>query len=160
EFPNLTVLRIQFPSWRWGDGAFIDRERRRLVQEFLSGPGAGEFENPVQWFYDPMAVTSFAGRMDERLTVYDCMDEMSKFSEAPPEIKSRERKLLKISDVVFAGGRKLHEAKSRFNSNCHFYGCGVDAAHFGKALDASTIVPADLAALPRPALGYFGVVDE
>jgi glycosyltransferase involved in cell wall biosynthesis len=160
KFPNVTILRIQFPSWRWGEGAYIDQERRRLVHEFLGGPGAGEFENPVQWFYDPMAVTAFAGSMDERLTVYDCMDEMSKFSEAPPEIKTRERRLLEIADVVFAGGRKLHEAKTRFNGNCHFYGCGVDTEHFGKARHASTTVPADLAALSKPALGYFGVVDE
>jgi glycosyltransferase involved in cell wall biosynthesis len=160
SFPNLTVLRIQFPSWRWSDGAFVDRERRRLVQEFVRGPGAGQFENPVQWFYDPMAAAAFAGQMDERLTVYDCMDEMSKFREAPPEIKTRERELLEIADVVFAGGRKLHEAKRRFNRNCHFYGCGVDTAHFSRALQTNTTVPADLAALPKPVLGYFGVVDE
>ena len=40
---------------------------------------AGQFENPVQWFYDPMAVTAFGGQMNEIATVYDCMDELSKF---------------------------------------------------------------------------------
>src|SRR5262245_36015850 len=30
QFPNVTVLRIQFPTWRWNDGAFVDGERRRL----------------------------------------------------------------------------------------------------------------------------------
>src|SRR5437868_13350511 len=35
EFPNLTILRLQFPAWRWNDGAYVDGERRRLVQEFL-----------------------------------------------------------------------------------------------------------------------------
>ena len=30
-FPNITVLRIQFPTWQWSDGAFVDRERRRLT---------------------------------------------------------------------------------------------------------------------------------
>src|SRR5690242_8174489 len=42
KFPNLTVLRLQFPAWRWNDGAYVDGERRRLVQEFLAGPGAGQ----------------------------------------------------------------------------------------------------------------------
>ncbi len=32
--------------------------------------------------------------------------------------------------------------------------------HFGKARRAKTVVPADLASLPGPRLGYFGVVDE
>ena len=160
QFPNVTILRLQFPLWRWPDGAFVDRERRRLVKEFLAGPGAGAFEEPVQWFYDPMAVPAFLGQMDEIAIVYDCMDELSKFREAPPQIKTRERELLHEADVVFAGGRKLWESKKLLNGNCHFYGCGVDVAHFGKARDPRTKIPDDAAALPKPVLGYFGVVDE
>ena len=160
QFPNISVLRVQFPSWRWGDGAFVDRERRRLVREALRGPLAGQFENPVQWFYDPMAVTAFAGHMGEAATVYDCMDELSQFRFAPPEIKQREKELLSRADVVFTGGRRLFESKSRQHPNCHFYGCGVDAAHFGKALEKETRVPSDVGELGRPVLGYFGVIDE
>jgi len=160
NFPNITVLRLQFPAWRWHDGAFVDRERRRLVKEFLLGPGAGRFENPVQWFYDPMAVPAFLGQMDETGVVYDCMDELSKFRCAPPQIKMRERKLLAAADVVFAGGRKLWQAKKSHNENCHFYGCGVDVAHFGNARKAETKLPGDIALLKKPILGYFGVVDE
>jgi glycosyltransferase involved in cell wall biosynthesis len=160
NFPNVTILRLQFPAWRWSDGAFVDRERRRLVKEFLSGPGAGQFENPVQWFYDPMGVPAFLGQMDEVTVVYDCMDELSKFRCAPPQIKIRERKLLAAADVVFAGGRKLWQAKKLQNENCHFYGCGVDVSHFGKARSADTKTPDDIAKLKTPILGYFGVVDE
>src|SRR6478735_9230339 len=43
-FPNITILRLQFPSWRWGDGVYVDNERRRIVQEFVSeGPVRGQF---------------------------------------------------------------------------------------------------------------------
>ncbi|HWD92284.1 MAG TPA: glycosyltransferase [Verrucomicrobiae bacterium] len=160
NFPNVTILRLQFPVWRWSDGAFVDRERRRLVKEFLSGPGAGQFENAVQWFYDPMAVPSFLGQMDEIGTVYDCMDELSKFRGAPPQIRMRERRLLGAADVVFAGGHKLWEAKKLLNENCHFYGCGVDVTHFGKAREIGTQIPDDIASLQKPVLGYFGVIDE
>lgn len=160
DFPNVTVLRLQFPQWSWGDGAYVDRERRRLVQEFLGSPAVQGFEEPIQWFYDPMAVTAFAGEMGEVLTVYDCMDELSKFRGAPPEIIDREKELLARADVVFTGGRRLFESKSRFNDNCHFYGCGVDVNHFGQARSARTVVPPELAALPQPVLGYFGVIDE
>lgn len=160
KWPNLTLLRLQFPSWRWNDGEWVDRERRRLVKEALRGPLRGQFNNAVQWFYDPMAVTAFAGQMGEIATVYDCMDELSKFKGAPPEIREREAALLNIADVVFTGGRRMWESKSRHNSNCHFYGCGVDVTHFGKARSPETSVPADIAGLPRPVFGYFGVVDE
>jgi glycosyltransferase involved in cell wall biosynthesis len=121
---------------------------------------SGQFENAVQWFYDPMAVTAFAGHLGERAMVYDCMDELSKFRGAPPELLEREQELLARADVVFTGGRKLFESKSRQNKNCHFYGCGVDLEHFGRAQDARTTIPPDLRRLPQPVLGYFGVVDE
>lgn len=159
-FPQITVLTIQFPSWCWNDGEFVDRERRRLVKNFISGPMAGHFEYPIQWFYDPMAVPAFLGQMDEVLTVYDCMDELSKFACAPPQLVERELELLERADVVFTGGRKLFESKRQLNDNCHFYGCGVDGEHFGKARLPETDVPADIARLPRPVLGYFGVIDE
>ncbi len=160
-YPNLTILRLQFPTWQWQDGACVDAERRRIVQQFVSdGPQAGQFERPVQWFYDPMAVKAFAGHMGEVLTVYDCMDELSQFRFAPPEIHRRETELLARADVVFTGGRKLFQSKSRFNDNCHFFGCGVDVAHFGCARDAHTQIPPEVASLTKPVLGYFGVVDE
>lgn len=160
DFPRVSILRVQFPSWRWPDADFVDAERRRVVQEALRGPLAGQFERPVQWFYDPMAVTAFAGQLGEAAIVYDCMDELSQFRFAPPELKAREKKLLERADVVFTGGRRLFEAKRRQHPNCHFYGCGVDVAHFGRARQEETTVPADVARLPRPVLGYFGVIDE
>ena len=29
-FPNITILRIQFPTWQWGDGEFVDVVEMRL----------------------------------------------------------------------------------------------------------------------------------
>lgn len=160
DYPNIVVLQMQMPQSRWSDGAWVDKERRRLVQQVLAGPLGLDFQNPVQWFYDPMAVTSFAGHMDEAAIVYDCMDELSKFRGAPPELVRRERELLAVADVVFGGGPKICQAKRAYNSNSYSYGCGVDVAHFGKARQARTKIPADVAALSGPVLGYFGVVDE
>jgi glycosyltransferase involved in cell wall biosynthesis len=159
-YPNITILQMQAPAWRWRDGEWVDRQRRALVQEAVSGPLKGQFEEPIQWFYDPMAVTAFTGQMGEVCTVYDCMDELSKFRGAPPEIIEREGHLLQKADVVFTGGRKLFESKSRFHGNCHFYGCGVDVDHFGKARLEDTPIPDDLKSLQKPILGFFGVVDE
>src|ERR1051325_9756194 len=160
NLPNLTILTLQFPTWCWNDAAFVDAERRQIVQRFIAGRTAEQFDRPIQWFYDPMAVTAFAGQMGEILTVYDCMDEFSRFRRAPPEIIEGERKLLAGADVVFTGGRKLFEAKSRSHRNCHFYGCGVDGAHFGQARLSKTQLPPDIKKIPKPVLGYFGVVDE
>ena len=160
EFPNITLLRMKMPTSRWNDGAWVDKERRRLVQEVLAGPLGLRFRDPVQWFYDPMAVTAFAGHMDERAIVFDCMDQLSQFKGSPKELIRRERELLAIADVVFAGGPKIGRDKIKYNPNTHSYGCGVDIKHFGKARLKSTKIPADVADLPGPVFGFFGVVDE
>jgi len=160
DYPNIMVLQVQIPERRWQDSAWVDRERRRMVQQTIAGPLASNFEHPVQWFYDPMAVTAFAGEMGEIAIVYDCMDQLSQFRGAPPELIKRERELLKMADVVFAGGPKIHRAKALHNENCHSYGCGVDLEHFGAARDPETSVLEDIADLNGPVLGFFGVVDE
>ena len=160
DFPNITVLQAPFPASRWHEGDWVDMERRRLVRGVLAGPLGEEFREPVQWFYDPMAVTAFAGQMDEIAIVYDCMDELSQFKGAPPELVKRERQLLAVADVVFAGGPKIHRAKSTLHPNCHSYGCGVDHQHFGLARNGSAVTPPDIAHLTGPVLGFFGVVDE
>ena len=160
DFPNINVLQIKIPAKRRSDTTWIDQERRRVVQSLLSGPLGQSFTSIVQWFYDPMAVTAFAGQLDEQLIVYDCMDELSLFRGAPPELVRRERELLALADVVFAGGPKIWSAKRELNPNCFCYGCGVDAKHFGEACDPQLRVPHDMADLPRPVFGYIGVVDE
>ena len=158
--PNVTVLQTPFPASRWNEGDWVDAQRRRLVREVLAGPLGKEFRDPVQWFYDPMAVTAFAGQMDECAIVYDCMDELSQFKGAPPELVKRERQLLAVADVVFAGGPKIHRAKAVCHANCHAYGCGVDERHFALARNGAAVTPGDIAHLDGPVLGFFGVVDE
>ena len=160
DYPNVVVLEMEVPAPRWNDVAWVDRERRRIVQQVLAEPLGREFESPIQWFYDPMAVTAFAGHLNERAIVYDCMDELSLFRGAPPELVRRERELLALADVVFAGGPQIWEAKRRLNANCFCFGCGVDYEHFGKGRTSSVSLPRELHNLPRPIYGYIGVVDE
>jgi glycosyltransferase involved in cell wall biosynthesis len=156
--PHLTVLQMHLPQSRWADGAFIDRERRRLLLDFLAQTAL--YDDPVLWFNDPMAVTAFAGHCNESAIAYDCMDELSQFKGAPPGLVERERDLLRRADVVFCGGRKMRDKRLPLNPNCHFFGTGVDCDHFGRARSRELAIPADMLALQGPVLGYFGVIDE
>lgn len=158
--PNVTICQIHLPSSRWSEGKFIDRERRRALQSVMVTDLQGKFDDAILWFNDPMAVTAYAGHLDEALIVYDCMDELSQFKGAPPALVEREHELLEVADVVFCGGRKMRDKRLRVNANSHFYGTGVDCRHFGSALSPKLAVPADIAALNGPVLGYFGVIDE
>lgn len=159
DYPNITILEMHLPAHRWHDGNFIDLERRRMLQQVLSHT-KGLFENAILWINDPMAAKAFAGQLGESMIVYDCMDELSQFSGAAPELIEREQELTRMADVIFCGGRKMRDKRLPANDNTHFYGTGVDCRHFGRAMDPSLPIHPDISALPGPVLGYFGVIDE
>jgi glycosyltransferase involved in cell wall biosynthesis len=160
NFPNITILQMRIPAARSRDVPWADRECRRVVQSLLAGPLGRNFASPVQWFYDPMAVTPFGGHLNERAVVYDCMDDLSLFRGAPAELVRRERDLLALADVVFAGGPKICKSKRLLNPNCFCFGCGVDEKHFARSRNPMLPLPPEIAHLPRPIFGYVGVVDE
>src|SRR4051794_20725299 len=58
------------------------------------------------WYYTPMAL-SFSTHLRPRLTIFDCMDELSAFKGAPQDMKDREAELLRRADLVFTGGQSL-----------------------------------------------------
>src|ERR1044071_8477108 len=63
KFPNVSLLQVQFPLWRWHNSDWVDRQRCALLREALSGPLHGQFERPIQWFYDPMTITAFENQL-------------------------------------------------------------------------------------------------
>ena len=159
--PGVTILQTHLPRSKWDNGAWIDAERRRSLKAAMANELGGRFDQPLLWFYDPMAVDSFAGELGERAVVYDCMDELSQFKGAPPALIEREKKLLGVADVVFCGGQKMRKKRLSLNENCHFFGTGVDIQHFGTALSENLPIAPEIAAFgDAPVLGYFGVVDE
>jgi glycosyltransferase involved in cell wall biosynthesis len=151
--PAITVLRPHRPR---GDrttdiGGLVERYvRRHRTAETL-----------VRWFYSPM-FAGYPGRLDDdsEVVVYDCMDELAKFKFAPPELPRLERELLDRADAVFTGGKAIWESKRAHRPDAHCFPSAVEAEHFAKALDPDTPVPADVAGLPGPVAGYYGVVDE
>ncbi|MFL5542989.1 MAG: glycosyltransferase family 1 protein [Longimicrobiaceae bacterium] len=112
----------------------------------------------VLWYYTPMAL-AFTRHLRPLAVVYDCMDELSAFRGAPPALVEREADLLRRADLVFTGGRSLWEAKRARHTSVHCFPSGIDAAHFARARGAVE-EPADQAAIPRPRIGFFGVLDE
>jgi len=112
----------------------------------------------IRWYYTPMMLP-FSRHIEAACTVYDCMDELANFKFAPPELTLLERELMGLADVVFTGGYSLWEAKRDRHPNIHPFPSSVDRAHFAKARVLRG-EPEDQAALPRPRLGFYGVIDE
>ncbi|HEX6125784.1 MAG TPA: glycosyltransferase family 1 protein [Pyrinomonadaceae bacterium] len=117
-----------------------------------------EVRDYVCWYYTPMMLT-WTTHLKPLAVVYDCMDELSAFKNAPPELRTREAELFSLSDLVFTGGRSLYEVKRQQHESVYCFPSSIDVKHFEKAL-MTTEEPADQASVGRPRIGFFGVIDE
>ncbi len=132
-----------------------------LLEQALAERGVRDY---LVWLYTPMALPLTAELMPRAL-VYDCMDELSAFKHAPPQLRQRESALMQSADLVLCGGPALHQAKRHQNPRVYCLPSAVDAAHFSPMrLDASSPEAAEAermqAGIGGPRLGFFGVIDE
>ena len=112
----------------------------------------------VAWYYTPMMLP-FSRHLEADVTVFDAMDELSKFKGASTHLLKLEQELLDKADIVFTGGSSLFEAKKDRHFNVHCFPSSVDRCHFAKAR-CGQFDPADQEELPKPRFGFYGVIDE
>lgn len=129
--------------------------QRRLIDEMFSNC---RIRDSILWYYTPMA-RSFTSHLRCHAIIYDCMDELSLFKGAPKELRMHEAELMKAADVVFTGGVSLFEAKKSLHHNIHAAPSSIDIDHFSSARSISS-EPDDQVSIPRPRLGFAGVIDE
>jgi glycosyltransferase involved in cell wall biosynthesis len=115
---------------------------------------------PILWTFLPN-VNWLLGRLHERMVIYHCVDEYSEFSGVPKDVIVRmERELVQRADIVFTSAEKLCAERREINLRTHFIPHGVDVAHFSRALDPATAVAPEIAALPKPVVGFFGLLAD
>ncbi len=156
--PNLHVLApLYVPAY--GSETVRAVNRAALRWQVRRAMRSLRMQRPVTWAFLPSAA-AVAGTLGESLVVYHVVDEFSAFSDASPHVEGLERELLGRADLVIASSEPLQRAKAQLHRRTVLVRHGVDFAHFSKALDPTTRVPADLAALPRPVIGFFGLVAD
>ena len=152
DFPNVRLVVPHLPQGMPHDA------REAALSRLLDAHLATVRGPLIAWYYTPMMLP-FSKHLSPDLTVFDAMDELSKFKFAPEHLLSLEQELIDRSDIVFTGGSSLYEAKKDRHHNVHCFPSSVDRVHFLKAR-ARQFEPADQEDLPRPRLGFYGVIDE
>ncbi len=127
----------------------------RLLDQLIEMYEISDF---IAWYYAPMAL-SFTQHLKPRAIIYDCMDEFSAFKFAPPELVTLEKQLFKTAELVFTGGHRLYQAKRSLHHNIHPFPSAIDK-HFFYPARTKLIEKSDQRNIPRPRLGFFGVIDE
>jgi glycosyltransferase involved in cell wall biosynthesis len=118
------------------------------------------FRRAVNWVFNP-AAGLIAGQLGEEFLIYHCVDEYKAFSGVPSRsLAEIEARLLSRADAVFVSADRLYRSKSGANPNTFLVRHGVDHDHFRRALDPETRMPEEIAHLPRPIIGYFGLIAD
>ncbi len=118
------------------------------------------FKDVISWSYLP-ASAPVSGTLGESLVIYQCVDEFSAFSDTNGRhIANLEEVLLRKADLVITSAERLRESKVKVNPQTVLVRHGVDYGHFVKACDPATVVPEDIAPLPKPVIGFFGLIAD
>lgn len=149
---NVTVVVPHIPDSQIEQSLEIQRE---LLDQLLSEQNIKNF---ILWFYTPLAY-GFAAHLKPQITIYDCMDELSAFKGAPPELLEREKSLFTVADAVFTGGQSIYEAKKDKHPRVYAFPSSIEVEHFERARTI-TAEPSDQQSIEHPRLGFVGVIDE
>jgi hypothetical protein len=118
---------------------------------------------PLVWLDTPAALP-LVHALAPRAVVYDCHDDALALG-ADDDLRRLEQQLMRVADIVIAGGPSLYESHRARHANVHCIANAVAAAHFAPPSDSARSIEAVSAraihaAIPNPRLGFFGVIDE
>ena len=135
---NRTLLRVQ-----------VKRAMRKLG-----------FQRPINFVFNPAAAV-IAGALGEQQIIYYCVDEYTAFTGvSSTSLAELEQQVMRRADIVIVSADLLYQSKAPFNEHTVIVRHGVDFDHFRKALDPQTVIPEDIARLPRPVIGFFGLIAD
>jgi glycosyltransferase involved in cell wall biosynthesis len=114
---------------------------------------------PLIWTYVPTRlVLDLIKRLDFKLLIYDCVDALALNPKGVfSNYRETEIELSRMADLVFVSSTRLFERQRPLNPHTYLVPNGVDLDCFDPRPRS---VPTDLAAIPRPRLGFFGGLDE
>lgn len=121
------------------------------------------FRSPILWVFDPMLLHA-VGTFGEKLVIYHVIDNYVEYLPTSA-VRSRrvvaknEERMLGLADIVFTVSQTLRQRCLQHNPNSFLVPNGVDYDRFRQAVDRSTI-PGDVQEIPRPIVGYVGVIES
>ncbi|MDQ3331567.1 MAG: glycosyltransferase [Planctomycetota bacterium] len=157
--PNIFVLNpLAIPAY--GRPSVRALNRRWLRWQVKRAMRGLKFNRVINWVFNPAAAV-IAGQLGEEQLIYHCVDEYTAFSGvASSALAEMELQLLRQADLVIVSAERLYQSKSRSNPRTVLVQHGVDFEHFRKACTGEVAPAAEQASLPRPILGFFGLVAD
>jgi glycosyltransferase involved in cell wall biosynthesis len=156
--PNIFVLNpLAIPAY--GTEAVRTFNQRFLISQVKKAMRKLKFEKPVNMVFNP-AAGLLAGKLGEDQLIYYCVDDYTEFTGASRGLKEIEQELFKKSDLVIVSAEKLFADKKKYNANTFIIRHGTDWRHFRTALDLQTPIPEEIKRLPKPIIGFHGLLAD
>ncbi len=153
-----TLNPLAIPAYGWGGAREFNRRFLRWqVKRAMRRLG---FARPINFIFNPPAAL-IAGSLGEDKLIYYCVDEHLAFTGVASDSLARmEEELCRKADLVIVTAERLYQSKSRFNPHTRLIRHGVDFERFRRALDPATVIPEEIARLPRPVIGFHGLIAD
>jgi glycosyltransferase involved in cell wall biosynthesis len=118
------------------------------------------FRDPIIYTFVPWSA-DFAGHLGEKMVIYHITDEFTEFTGTDKSaILDMEQRLIDKSDAVIVSAERLGQKAQSRGVESFLITHGVDVAHFRKACDPLTVIPADIVDLPKPVVGFVGLIED
>ena len=155
---NIFVLNpLAIPTY--GNEAVRKFNQKFLVRQVKKAMRKLNFQTPLNMVFNP-AAGLLAGKLGEEKLIYYCVDEYTAFTGAASGLKEIEEELFRRADLVVVSAEKLFADKKKYNENTFIIRHGTDWRHFRTALDDATKIPDEIKNLPRPVIGFHGLLAD
>ena len=152
-----TLNPLAIPTY--GNEAVRRFNQTFLVSQVKKAMRKLNFQTPVNIIFNP-AAGLLAGKLGEDQIIYYCVDEYTAFTGVSRGLKQIEEKLFEKADLVIVSAEKLLTDKKHFNKNTFIIRHGVDFSHFRKTLDTELQIPDEIKKLPKPIIGFHGLLAD
>lgn len=156
--PNIFVMNpLAIPAY--GNKAIVSFNQKFLISQVKNALKKLGMKDVINMVFNP-AAGMIAGKLDEKELIYYCVDEYTAFTGVTDGLRVIEEDLFRKSDLVIVSADKLFESKKHFNPNTFVIRHGTDWHHFRKSLAEETKIPDEIANLPKPIIGFHGLLAD
>ena len=160
--PNVYVLGGSALRPISGSEKLRDLTRRRWIQAIRRASNAAGIARPILWICRPEM--GFAvGQLGEQMSIYHVVDEYGGYTgldeDAQRQLGALEATVLDKVDLSIVASPELAQAKAGRGRDIVVLENGVSPRQYREARQ-SAVTPTDIGALPRPRIGYSGLIGK
>ncbi len=118
------------------------------------------FTKPLLWFHIPH-LYMVPGKIPAKGIVYYCIDNYSALPDVNKKaVQFMDDEMTRLADMVFAVSEPVYNSKKILARELLLSPHGVDFTHFNQVAMSTLAIPADIANISGPIIGFWGLIEN